>query len=248
MSKHVLFIFEGEKAEPQILENLKAHFFSRSDKVIIHTVYGTVIYGLWKELKEDVFGELNLLDLLRERHCHNIEVLNGLDIDDISQIYLFFDYDGHTTNAADYKLDEMLKMFCDETDKGKLFISYPMVEALKDLHSSEQFEANFAPAKNKDNKRYKKKVNKDATIIKHINEIKLSGWEFITTENLKKANFIINDVYTSTSELFEPFEIFDCQLKKYIEPENKVAVLSAFPLFLRDYFGYEKLGEILSGG
>ena len=41
----VLFIFEGKKTEPQILESLKQHFFG-DDDVIIKAIYGTTIYSL----------------------------------------------------------------------------------------------------------------------------------------------------------------------------------------------------------
>ena len=34
--------------------------------------------------------------------------------------------------------------------------------------------------------------------------------------------------------------IFDAQLKKYVIPQNKVAILNAFPMFLYDYFPKER--------
>ena len=56
---------------------------------------------------------------------------------------MFFDYDGHVNMPrnehgaghwdGDEVLGEMLKVFSDETDQGKLFISYPMVEAIQHI-------------------------------------------------------------------------------------------------------------------
>ena len=59
------------------------------------------------------------------------------DREDFSEGYLFFDYDGHQKNLSKYDekdaLEQMLMSFDNETENGKLYISYPMVEALRDF-------------------------------------------------------------------------------------------------------------------
>ncbi len=52
--------------------------------------------------------------------------------------------------------------------------------------------------------------------------------------------------YSFPEEVFHQLEIFDAQLEKYIRPENKVAVLSAFPVLLLDYYGTEGLYNKIS--
>ena len=40
-------------------------------------------------------------------------------------------------------------------------------------------------------------------------------------------------------QLFNQLEIFYNQIEKYISPHNKVTILSAFPIFIHDYYGNE---------
>ena len=52
-----------------------------------------------------------------------------------SEIYLIFDYDFQNKNLPldmmNRQIDEMLDLFDDETDNGRLYINYPMVEAIR---------------------------------------------------------------------------------------------------------------------
>lgn len=63
-----------------------------------------------------------------------------------SQIFLFFDYDFQNrlgTQKVNGILDEMLDFFSDETENGKLYINYPMIESLK--YTKEIPDANYRP-------------------------------------------------------------------------------------------------------
>ena len=88
----------------------------------------------------------------------NKEKLKDFKRSDFAQIYLFFDYDGHATNASDKKITELLSFFNEETEKGKLYISYPMVESFKHIESTDEFEDLKVPCKVKID--YKKLVRK----------------------------------------------------------------------------------------
>lgn len=79
----------------------------------------------------------DIIELLRELNKDIDKQLGGLCRNDFSEVYLFFDYDVQQENirkelAAD-ALVQMLNTFNNETDLGKLYISYPMVEALRDI-------------------------------------------------------------------------------------------------------------------
>ena len=54
---------------------------------------------------------------------------------DFSEVYLFFDYDFQNKNLElseiNSQLTEMLDFFSDETDNGKLYINYPMIESIR---------------------------------------------------------------------------------------------------------------------
>ncbi len=88
----------------------------------------------------------------------------------------------------------MIEVFDNETENGKIYISYPMVEALKDIkridHCSRRC---FVPAKK--NIRYKRLVSKDTDFC-HYKKFVLDDWNFILGHNIKKANCIITSSYT----------------------------------------------------
>lgn len=125
------FIVEGQAREPLIIDNISKVFFSHGNFKIITLPAGQNIYMLWKKLKEDDFNT-DIIEVLREERKELAEQLVGLGRDDFSEVYLFFDYDGHQNNLGTADdgdvIEQMLKSFDNETESGKLYISYPMVE------------------------------------------------------------------------------------------------------------------------
>ena len=134
MSTKILFIFEGEKSEKQITNNLIQFFLNENS--VVTCAYCTTIYKLFAEISEDKY--LDTFSLLKEIKA-NKEILKGFNRSDFAEIYMFFDYDGHVTNASDEKLQNLLGFFNEETEKGKLYINYPMVEALKHIEDFDTF-------------------------------------------------------------------------------------------------------------
>jgi len=247
---NILFIVEGKKDEPLIMENLKKFFLKNNSEYIatknIIVSYGTVIYGLYKKFF-DKDGELNF-------DIDTFAILKKLDVSlkdikqkNIDQIYLFFDYDGHASNANDEKLLKMLQLFDDELDKGKLFVSYPMVEALRHLKEDVDFKDTLALSSNEskidkiESQRYKKEFSKECDeCFLHFNDYTQENWNTIISQHNSKANFVVNDTFEFPKNIIEQLDILVNQKEKYIDTENKVAVLSAFPLFLLDYYGIKK--------
>ena len=63
-------------------------------------------------------------------------------------------------------------------------------------------------------------------------------------QNILKANWLctgINELPSSVEKV-SPIRIFDVQNREYI-PHNMVSVLSAFAMFLYDYFGVDVIRE-----
>lgn len=239
MSKesYILMVFEGQKTEPQILENLKKHFLNESDKRIVKAVYGTVIYGLYKKFfpNDKLDDELELFDLLKKEM--NVPELEDIEREFVPEIYLFFDYDSHATNAGDEKLETMLQFFDNETENGKLYVSYPMIEAIQHLKENVDFQETIEEC----NKEYKDIVKKNRDeCFGNLSWLEEKHWDIIIQEHSKKANFIVNDDFVFPGQIFEQSEIFNHQKEKFIKPYNKVAVLASFPLFLLDYYGVKK--------
>ena len=72
---------------------------------------------LWKKLKEDDF-DTDIIEVLREEHEELKRQLEGINRDDFSEVYLFFDYDGHQNNLSEDDdsdvLEQMLVSFDEE--------------------------------------------------------------------------------------------------------------------------------------
>ena len=253
MSK-ILILLEGEKLDKDIIQKLKDIYkFKTNIKIVI---YRTNIHNLYKDIKNT--NDNNVLDIvtLLNKKDKNLK----LQKDDIGEIYLFFDSDMQDPKANNENLKEMLEYFNDETDKGKLYISYPMVEAFFDIDfEQEEYYKNKIVEINGINYERHKDYKSDKNILKNIKrnfekDIKIfldtNKIDIIFKQNIKKLNYIVNTDfsfidYKSYSKIRE-LDIFKSQVKKYGDLKIKVSVLSPFPKFFIDYFGktlYEKLTE-----
>ena len=192
--EYIAIISEGEKTEKQIINNLERNFTTFSNKIIFLS-YKANIYNLFREIEED--EDIDIISLLKEKQIkankirndvENIDVSN-INSDDISQIYLFFDYDGHTENASDEEIVKMLNKFDNETENGKLYISYPMVEALKHL-KKDKLDINNYLVEAKTRINYKNFVSQNTDYENLVNLTK-GNWFFIISENLKRCLFLL---------------------------------------------------------
>jgi len=240
MANHILFVFEGERAEKQISDNLTQYFINKN--TIVQSVYGAEIYQLYRQISED--NDLDTFALLKEREQNKLS-LSKYDRKDFAQIYLFFDYDGHSSLADDERLKDALTLFNEETEFGKLFISYPMVEALK--HYSEAIDFKELKVKAKEKIAYKKLVSEASKKeFSQLTSYTKGIWIELIEIHLKKMNHIVNAEYVLPIENISQIEIFLKQLEKYIKIDSTVAVLSAFPVFLIDYYGIIYISELIS--
>ncbi len=230
-----------QKTEKQITDSLTKYFINDEDNTIIRCVYCNDVYELHKVIAED--RDLDTFALLKEIP-QNEQTLAAYTRNDFAEIYLFFDYDGHDNLAEDEKVKEILSFFNEETDTGKLYISYPMVEALKHIPNHINFKDLKVPAKA--NIQYKKIVNSEAkNELKQLKKYTKETWVSLIAIHLKKMNFVIEDDYSLPSKNKTQFDLFLKQLEKYIEVDATVAVLSAFPIFLFDYYGAEYVSNLM---
>jgi len=236
---NILFIFEGEKTEKQITDNLTKYFISENS--VIQCAYCANIYKLYKEISDD--EDLDTFLLIKELP-NNKEILSKYTSNDFAEIYMFFDYDGHDTIADDKKVSELLHFFNEETLKGKLFISYPMVEALKHFSNSMLFEQ--LKVKAKKNIKYKHLVSTEADKeLIQINKYTKEIWIQLIELHLNKMNFITNDSFSLPIQIISQYEIFKNQLLKYINIDSTVAVLSSFPIFIFEYYGQDYIFDLI---
>lgn len=254
-----LFVFEGGRAEPKYVEMLERNFLGK--QIAVKCVFDAEIYQLYEQLKNEDFA-LDIVNLLKERSPQNAELLKEYNRDSFAYIYLFFDYDAHATKADDEKLRQMLDFFDNETDNGLLYVSYPMVEAIRHYKDLESFKTLTVKCKRGNcpyrldcpdvdsclhEPHYKTFVAGDCEpCLNNINKYTHEVWQELILAHVSKMNFLVHDRFEMPDEITPQSQIFDCQLRKYINHRcSRVAVLSAFPLYVLDYYGTEGLKEQL---
>lgn len=253
----ILFVFEGEKREPLLFDSIQKLFFPQDNNQIVCS-FGNNIYELYRQIenmKIDGRDFSDIVSILKEnlkgRKDNPLE--NIQTSDEFSEIYLFFDYDFQEDKFSLRDINEivkkMIELFDNETENGKLYINYPMVESLlytKQLPDKNYYKytvtraecldfkhlaSNFCGYPSSDFITYKRGGN---------NTEKIQNWNHLKRQNVKKANYICNgkNVLPVSAGSIKQSAIFDSQLKKYVvKPDCKVSVLNAFPIFLYDYFG-----------
>lgn len=241
--KRVIFIYEGVKAEENLLNNLvKTFFSSTADISILNCPADGNIYMLWTRLKKDDF-ETNVIDVLKEMSAIAKERLKGLKASDFSEIYLFFDYDGHNDNIPkEYLrkdiLGEMLETFDNETELGKLYISYPMIESIKDIDVKTRDYKNLYLSLD-EIARYKQRFfsQSDFNNYSHIDK---QHWFIACNASRKRASLLVKCSSACTYDFFihnlNQKELYVYQKQNYINNGHLLCILNSVPLFLLEYY------------
>lgn len=238
--ERTLFVFEGEKAEPNYFKSLTKAFFSGEESHIL-VCFQNDIYELYKALEED--EDLDPFEIIRELNpaANTRQTLAGLRRDQISQIYLFFDMEPCDPLYSDDKLRNMLELFDNETELGKLFISYPMAEALRDIDHHDAYLTLTVDLLCCKGNIYKGLTSQRGHAkYRDARKIDKLLWQELIAVNMRKANGMVSGAYTVTTDVSQS-SIANAQFNDYL-PNGEVAVLSAFPVFLADYFGQKVYG------
>ena len=252
------FIVEGEAREPLIIDNISQVFFKHANFKIITLPAGQNIYMLWKKLKEDDF-DTDIIEVLREEHEELKEQLEGINRDDFSEVYLFFDYDGHQNNLSEEDdadvLEQMLVSFDNETENGKLYISYPMVEALRDFEEGKCGKEGqcFVPIAEIGNYKF---VSAERSFHPGFKDYDITVWKSLIEVFAMRLSCLVDSDSTITYEQYadavSPVAIYRMEEEEI--QVQRVFVLSAFPEFLLDYFGVKlwrtcvkHTGDLLKG-
>ena len=253
----ILFVFEGKKREPDIFKTLEYLFFPKGQSIICS--FGNNIYELYRQL-EDLGTAGDIVSLLREKNKNNTDTPFGeaVNTSDFSEVYLFFDYDFQNKNLTldemNQQVSEMLERFDDETDNGKLYINYPMTEAIRYTKTlPDKNYPDYAVTRTECHDKGFKDMTQhfsdygsldfivlDLRKTPSHNKVSaiLKNWHLLETQNVLKANMLCNDacVIPADKESISQKRIFEVQLSKFIIPKDEVSILSAFPLFKYEYF------------
>ena len=236
---NIVFLVEGDKEE-SLIKQLIHHFETQSINAFPKAhiiIYKTCIYDLFKKLQAD--SDLDTFQELKDKD--DKKILDGIEQQTmVSQIYLLFDYDPHASNASDNKLQKLLDFFDDEFDKGKLYISYPMIEAFrhgyKIIKSGSSIENLCNQHKIDELRNYKSHVSSLLPEIIHIDCI--DTIKKLILESLFHAQHLVNTAfeYPTHKEIISQINIFNKQKEKYSDENNyPFYILSSIPLFTFEY-------------
>lgn len=253
-SAKVLIVLEGEKPEENTLARLQRAFpgeLADLSEDLVEYVYSSHIYGLYNKLKEDD-GFSDVIEVLKELYPED-EDLQNTNREDISQVFLFFDIDIHKQPIEEScdQLNELVQFFDNETENGKLFLSYPMAEAINicdvenGLMSNDRKLFSIDKCVNDGFKHFADDLNRDSKTICRANSRK--NWLIISKANYEKAKWLMHltsDELSSVLDQMQQAAILQHQ-QELIKQNNVVATLSAFPFFLLEYVGTGKISEII---
>lgn len=260
----ILLVFEGQVGEPRVMATLQYLYFSDTASQVL-CYFGTDTYTLWKDIKEhekdgyeaDIFTIVK--QRLQENGDHSLDKYKSYQFE---SVYLFFDYDPQNTTISMARLnssiENMLRVFDDPMNKGKLFISYPMLECLFCLNSLSDSGFPGACVKLDDCSSFKEWcishyewARKPLTLLYKYKRGRIDdpnpesrkqelryNWNQLVLMSASKANMICSGSYVMPSDTDDISQemIFRHQIDDYVIPSSRVSILSAFTMFLFDYF------------
>lgn len=252
----IAVIVEGENREIKYFGNLVSLFFPPEKVLLLCLPAGENIYMLWKRLSADNF-ETDIIEVLRESSKCAKDKLQNFTRQDFQEVYLFFDLDSHQNNLKkdenpDDILKQMLETFDNETENGKLYISYPMCEALRDIQEGTCQSTYRCSLDATDISKFKEH---SATYSKFVSVKKytVETWKMIIAIFLIRCQCLFcvettDQAYHWYKRHVTTMNIFEKE-QMLIHSSQQVFVLSAFPEFLVDYFKedfWQNLNDVLS--
>lgn len=135
-------------------------------------------------------------------------------------------------------LEQMLVCFDNETENGKLYISYPMVEALRDFEEGKCGRKGqcFVPIAEIGKYKF---VSAERSFHLGFKDYDITVWKSLIEVFAMRISCLMEGdsmiTYEQYTEAVSPFSIYKMEENEL--QEQMVFVLSAFPEFLLDYFG-----------
>lgn len=257
MSKRVLVVLEGKKPETAIVNKINELL---NLGLSVQIIFGANIYELYRSIYDDEFTKIedlsfgiNTFDLIKQSGSetfkdYNHALLQEYTAQDFAFIYLFFDFD--PWSATESKplsiVKNMLELFNEPTEQGKLYINYPSIELFN--HVGDNFQYSYYQYLVGGDS-YKKEAGRYIPEFKQYRQIKKINRSHLLELiqlHLQKANFICNDAFVVPDDVaeIEQVDIFDKQFIFYNQ-EQKTYVLSSIPIFLFEVFGFERIESLL---
>jgi hypothetical protein len=246
----ILFVLEGERPDLKLYRTMMEVCGVVGDTIAV--VYGCNIDALYHEMIGLGDGA-DIVELLRDKYeGTQSNPFEGVSrSDQFSEVYLFFDYDFHDVNrppqVLNGQLEYLLDYFGEETDHGKLYINYPMIESIrytKELPDSNYYQYTVS----REDCRSFKRVAASFSFYPNMDfllrgdaQSRAQSWELLKIQNVAKANFICNGVNE-----YPPVEMGSISQRMILQrqidefeslPDCRLSVLSSYPIMLFEWLG-----------
>jgi len=133
-SRNILLVVEGKSGEPDLMNTLFGFYYP--DRKYQIWSYKTNIYDLYNKLANNDVGDFEDLDLLLTlRSCEQDQEKKKILEEKYTDLVLIFDYEPQDNRFSTTKINQLMSVFNDSTDRGKLYINYPMLESFKHFKS-----------------------------------------------------------------------------------------------------------------
>ena len=241
MSKKILAIVEGEKKEVKLLERLSEIFITDSAPAIVS--YKSSLYKLYNYLHSygDSLEDLDVLMVLKEHEPD--EEKKKLFDDRYTDVLLIFDFDPQDEEFRVERIRELMEFFNDSTDRGKLYINYPMIEAFYHLRKddcdtiSHHFKnVRFTLMELK--KHLYKSCAANGGLTLDVKKMPKELLEEILYQHSCKARYIIDGIYEPELDFsqYRMRKLLDCQCQS-LRNEGFAYVVSTCGFFVLENYG-----------
>ena len=181
----------------------------------------------------------DLYNLLREQEEKEAQyIATALEIYVTGSLNVFNHQSNVDINNRIVCYDIKVISFNNETENGKLYINYPMVEALRDFRTGicGSKENCFVLSEELGKYKFLSIRNVDFPQFKMYD---FQVWQAVIEVFSMRLSCLMNQsaviTYNQYVEIVTPLEIFKLEEKEILK--NRVFIISAFPEFLLDYFG-----------
>jgi len=194
----ILFIVEGENDEVAFVRRLLGKCYANHEYELysyrcnIHVLAQT-LFNEYPAFEEDE-ADIQLVLKSKETDSKKREILSQRYRD----VFMIFDFEPQHLYPHFDTVMRMLDYFSDSANHGKLFINYPMMQSYK--HFARLPDDSFADRKVTidDCRSYKYTVG-EMSAFTDINEYSYITFVSLIVHHLRKANFILNGVYSLPS-------------------------------------------------
>ena len=273
----ILFLVEGESLEPKIIKRMAQVYDIRCEissvAANIHTLYERLkadegfsdVVPVLKEIKRDALESLrcNAGESIRcQRRIKTLERdLEVLD-ESFASIYLVFDSELQDRTTAEDgavpdkliaekncdQLKEMIAFFNNETEQGKLYINYPMMESYRDcndffdeIYRDRIISLDLLFGRDRSVKGYKQSVGQMRLANLSPGRITRDQFNRLTEMNVFKLNRIVSGywrimTYENFRKSSDQIVILNAQ-RTWIRHCCSIAVINTLLFFAIDYFG-----------